>query len=435
VVTLTVERRSVPAPAPERGAGALRNLGLSLIAAALQIFTTVAVVQALMPSVAGVYFKGVVICYGLAALLRGKYELFAAHYFFSDSVGKYPPRDLVRGLGVRVLVRSVIVCAILLVVTADMDVMEPHLRPFLGTYLPFVLAVPFATVALFLASVLRSVNRYLSSTLVATYSINIMVLAAAGTIGGSQDDVLLSLSWAFFIGAMLAAAVGVLITRTAFSETGHQGGGKVQSAAWREIYGGASRNGLTGISLAFLQWGPLCVLALLGSEAQIAHYAAVTRTAQVIDFLIPAAILVPHTFLLHSRFADTMRSDKGKLMVDLVASLTTATLSVLAVALATPWIIERFGASYTGLTELFVLLFATQWLAGVSRPAIRQLAHRWDSVPIRRILSISMIVAVTCSVVSIPMYGSLGAAISVFAGTLFLNGQALQAAFASCRRS
>jgi hypothetical protein len=432
VVTLTVEKGSVPAPEPRTRA--LRNLGLSLIAAALQIFTTVAVVQTLVPSVAGVYFKGVVICYGLAALLRGKYELFAAHYFFSEANGKYPSRDLVRGLGVRVLVRSVMACAILLVVTADLDVMEPRLRPFLGTYLPFVLAVPFATVALFLAAVLRAVNRYLSSTLVATYSINTMVLAAATSIGGSQDDVLLSLSWAFFIGAVLAAAVGVLLTRTVFPKGARSSAVKVESGAWREIYRSAGRNGLTGISLAVLQWGPLCLLALLGTEAQIAHYAAVTRTAQVIDFLIPAAILVPHAFLFHSRFADSMRSDHGKLMVDLGASLTTATLSVLAVALATPWIIERFGPSYTGLTELFVLLFATQWLAGVSRPAIRHLAHHWETAPIRRILVLSMIVAVVCSLASIPLYGSLGAAISVFVGTLFLNGQALQAAFVCCHK-
>jgi O-antigen/teichoic acid export membrane protein len=411
------------------------NFGLSLLAAVLQIFTTVAVVQALPPSIAGVYFKGVVICYGLAALLRGKYELFATHYFFAAPDSKFPSRDLVRGLGFRVFIRSALACALLLVVTADLDVMEPRLRPFLGTYLPFVLAVPFATVALFLASVLRSLNRYLGATLVASYSINIMVLAAANGFSGSLEDMLIVLSWAFFIGTALAALVGVLITRKIFPETSAPGRSKVESRDWREIYQSASRNGLTGITIACLQWGPLCVLALLGTEAQIAHYAAVTRTAQVIDFLIPAAILVPHAFLLHSRWSDTMRTNQGKLMVDLGVSLATTTLSVLAVAAATPWIIDRFGASYTGLTELFILLFATQWMAGVSRPAIRHLAAKWHFPQIRRILFISMIVAVALSLVLIPTYDSLGAAISVFVGTLLLNGQALQAAFAGCRRT
>src|SRR4030081_2842402 len=108
---------------------ALRNFGLRIVAAALHIFATVAVVQVLPPAVAGIYFKGVVIAYGLAALLRGKYELFIAQYFLGRPDPGIPARDLVRGLGIRVLIRTAIACAILLVITADLDVMEPHLRP------------------------------------------------------------------------------------------------------------------------------------------------------------------------------------------------------------------------------------------------------------------------------------------------------------------
>ena len=47
------------------------DLGLRIVAAVLQIFATVAVLQILPPTEAGVYFKGFVIAYGLAALLRG----------------------------------------------------------------------------------------------------------------------------------------------------------------------------------------------------------------------------------------------------------------------------------------------------------------------------------------------------------------------------
>jgi hypothetical protein len=428
VVTLTVEKGSVPAPG--QGTLALRELGLRIVAGFLQISATVAVLQALPPTVAGVYFKGFVIAYGLSALLRGKYDLFVAQHFVGPQDPTRSTRDLVRGLGIRVLIRSAIACAVLLVITADLDVMDVYMRPYLQTYLPFVLAVPFATLTWFLASVLRAVNRTLSSTLVATFSINIMILAVANAVSGSEETVLLWLSWAFFAGTVLAAGFGVLITRNAFPAAA--AGAQLTPIAWPEVYAAAARNGLTGIALACLQWGPLCLLALLGTEIQIAHYAVVTRTAMVIDFLIPAAILVPHGFLLHSRLADAIHSGHGKLLVDLVVSVATTTLCVAAIAIATPWIVDLYGSDYTGLTELFVLLFATQWLNGAGRPAIRHLAANWNFPVIRRILFVSTTVAIVSSLVGIPAYGALGAAISVCLGALLLNGQVIQAAFAGC---
>ena len=91
MVTLTVgrgrcgQRTCAPAPSP------LREGILRVLAAVLQIMATVAIVRALEPDTAGIYFKGFVIAYGLAALLRGKYELFAAHVFIGNS-----PRGAVR---------------------------------------------------------------------------------------------------------------------------------------------------------------------------------------------------------------------------------------------------------------------------------------------------------------------------------------------------
>jgi O-antigen/teichoic acid export membrane protein len=114
-------------------------------------------------------------------------------------------------------------------------------------------------------------------------------------------------------------------------------------------------------------------------------------------------------------------------------SLTTTTCCVAIVAVATPWIVDLYGDSYTGLTELFVLLFAAQWLNGAARPAIRHLAAHWNLALIRRILLVSMTVALLASFIGIPTHGALGAAISVCLGALLMNGQAVQAAFISRR--
>ena len=127
MVTLTVENGE-SAPPMGRGLIAAREFALRIIGAVLQIGATIAVVQVLPPTVAGIYFKGVIIAYGLAALLRGKYELFIAQHFVNPQQSELGARAraVVRALGIRVLIRSAIACAALLVVTcADMKFALP----------------------------------------------------------------------------------------------------------------------------------------------------------------------------------------------------------------------------------------------------------------------------------------------------------------------
>ncbi|HEY1492839.1 MAG TPA: hypothetical protein VGF35_09440, partial [Steroidobacteraceae bacterium] len=317
MVTLTVgqgdalpDLRAAPSP--------LREGFLRILAAVLQIMATVAIVRTLEPETAGIYFKGFVIAYGLAALLRGKYELFFAHYFIGRSPAMQfgiPARLLVRALGIRVLIRSAIACAILLVFTTDLDVIEPHFRPYLETYLPFVLAVPFATLALLLAGALRAVNRTIGSVLVSSYSMNIAIIA--GAYFAPPEDALFVMSWAFCAGSVLMAIAGVLITRRVFKAPAGAAADACAAHPWRDVYASTASNGLTGIALAGLQWGPACVLAILGTDLAIAQYAVVYRTAQLIDFLVPAVILIPHSTQFQSQLCEAMSTLRGKLAVDL----------------------------------------------------------------------------------------------------------------------
>jgi O-antigen/teichoic acid export membrane protein len=415
-----------------RGLVAVREFGLRLISAVLQIAATVVVVQVLPPSVAGIYFKGAIIAYGLAALLRGKYELFIAQHFVNPQQSELNARAraVVRALGIRVLIRSAIACAGLLVITTDLDVMDVYLRPYLQTYLPFVLAVPFATLALFLASALRATNRTLGSVIVSSYAINIMIIAAGTLISFHTEDDLLVLSWAFFLGSVLASLIGVLLTRYVFRVPEDASQLKLSPAEWREIYMSTGENGFTGLALGVLQWGPVCALAVLGSAVQIAEYAVVIRTAQVIDFLIPAVIFVPQSASFQSRLCRAMRTARGKLAVDLSVSLATTTTCVLAVGILTPLLfVGWYGPAYSGLTLLFILLFVTQWINGAARPAIRRLAADWDQHRIRRVLFSSMAVAIVLSVLGVDQFGPVAAAVGVLAGAVLLNGQAIESAF------
>ncbi len=437
MVELTFEEkgRATPPSVPPMGRGiaAVRELGLRIISAALQILATVAVVQALAPAVAGIYFRGAIICYGLAALLRGKYDLFVAQHFVDpqkSDLGEHA-RAVVRGLGIRVLIRSAIACALLLVFTTDLDVMDVYLRPYLQTYLPFVLAVPFATLALFLASTLRAVNHTVGSVIVSSYSINVMIIVAAGlTANVLPDAPLFVVSWGFFIGCVLAAGMGVLLTRHVFGVPRHPSYMALDEAEWREIYTSTGRHGVTGVALGALQWGPACVLAVFGTAVEIAEYAVGIRTAQIIDFLIPAVIFVPHSARIQSRLCQAMHSARGKLTVDLSVSLATSTTCVVAVGVLTPLLfVGWYGPAYSGLTVLFILLFLMQWVAGVARPAVRQLAAHWDARLIRRIMFVSMTGAIAVSLAGVNHFGPLAAAVGGLVGALLFNGQALEAAF------
>jgi hypothetical protein len=237
------------------------------------------------------------------------------------------------------------------------------------------------------------------------------------------------LSWAFFVGSLLAALMGVVLTRYVFKGSNDSSQLKLTAAEWREIYMSTGENGLTGLALAGLQWGPACALAIMGTLVEVAEFGVVVRTAQVIDFLIPAVIFVPHSARFQSRLCRAMRTARGKLGVDLSVSLATTSACVLAVAILTPWFVSWYGVAYSGLTVLFILLFITQWVSGASRPAMRRLAADWDLHRIRRILFTSMAAAILLSVIGIDRYGAVAAAVGVLVGTVLLNVQAIESAF------
>jgi hypothetical protein len=230
---------------------------------------------------------------------------------------------------------------------------------------------------------------------------------------------------------VFAAGIGVLLTRHVFGVSTHSKSGKLDAAQWRDIYMATARNRVAGVAFAVLQWGPACVLAVLGTAVEIAEFAVATRTAQIIDFLIPAVIFVPQSARIQSRLCQAMHSARGKLAVDLSVSLATTSACVIAVGILTPLLfVNWYGAAYGGLTVLFGLVFLTQWVAGVSRPALRQLAADWNLQRIRRIMFVSMAGAIAVSLLTaVDDFGPLAAAGGGLFGALLLNGQALKSAF------
>src|ERR1700682_577735 len=189
---------------------------LRVTGAALQILATLAVVRALHPDAAGVYFRGFVIALGMAALLRAKYEIYMAHHIIGRRAAITGVSDgvLLLQLGRRVLLRSSLMCGALLVITADLDIQAPRFEPALETYLPFVLAIPCISLSTFIGEALRAANRTLLGTIIAAYAIHLSILLAGAIAPGDASPTFYA--WAFFGGSLLAAALAVALGRYAF---------------------------------------------------------------------------------------------------------------------------------------------------------------------------------------------------------------------------
>ena len=281
---MTMSVAAPPAKATTEAHSWVWELLLRLLGAALQIIATWALVRVLTPDDAGVYFRGFVIALGLSTLLRGKYEIYLAQHIIGRCARPtgFPTGVLLMQLARRMLLRSSLLCGVLLVVTADLDIQAPQLQTVLQTYLPFVLALPFVSLASLMGEALRAANRTLG-IVVAAYAVNLSILLAV--LLAPPDASLVLYSWAFFLGSLVAAAIAVALAWHAFGVT------RAEVAAGplsREVLQAVDSRELVGLARGALLWGPLCLLSIWAPPLEMARYAVAARTALVVDFFLPA---------------------------------------------------------------------------------------------------------------------------------------------------
>ena len=414
----------VPAhPAAPPGHSAPVEVGLRLMGAALQILSTWALVGALTPEGAGVYFRGFVISLGAAAFIRGNYELYIAHHLIGGraSVTGIADGVVLFQLSRRVLLRASLICGALLVVTADLDIQAPRLQPVLETYLPFVLAIPGVSLSTLIGEALRAANRTLLGTVIAAYATNISILL---TVAFAPANAPLALyAWAFLGGSLVAAAVAVVLGRRAFPA----------KAEWctrpigRELLQQADQRGLITLARGVLLWGPLCILATIAPAVQMANYAVAARTAMVVDFFLPALNLsggrdVIRQTTLSPDSAYLLRAQLGRSL--LYSSVFVAAL--LSVGHAT---LMLYGHPYDTEWSVYAVLLGVQWINSVGRPAIRHVVREWDAMRIQAWVSSGAVATLGLSCVAVSRYGALGVAVAAAVGAVIVNGRAIAAAF------
>jgi hypothetical protein len=388
---------------------------LRVIGAALQILSTLAVVRALHPDAAGVYFRGFVIALGIAAFLRAKYELYMAHHIIGRRSAITGASDgvLLLQLGRRVLMRAVLVCGALLVVTADIDIQAPRFEPALETYLPFVLAIPCISLSTFIGEALRAANRTLFGTIIAAYAINLSIL---GWVMLAPPHASLTLyAWAFFAGSLLAAAVAVILGRFAFPADWSEGAKPV----CREALAEADERELIGLGRAALLWGPICLLSVTTMAVEMAQFAVAYRTAMVVDFFVPALNLSGRRD--HVIRPPPAQLSRELLLAKLRNALLVSSLFVGALLLLSPLTLKIYGPPYSAQIAAYALLLGMQWANGVGRPAVRYAVVQWDTPRIRAAVGFGALAALLVCASAIGSFGALAAAAATLVGALVLN--------------
>lgn len=410
----TTDRASSVAP----DHSVVMELLLRATGAALQILATWAVIRSLAPESAGIYFRGFVIASGVAALLRAKYELYMAHHLIGKSTAATDVSDgiLLRQLGRRVLLRSCLACAALLVVMADIDIQAPRLQPALETYLPFVLAIPPISLSRFIGEALRAANRTLTGTIVAAYALNLSILAVALVPAGASLTLYV---WSFFGGSLVSAMVAVVLALQVFPADWKQGARPIAP----EILRSADERELIGLGRAVLLWGPLTVLTVFSSATQMAEYAVAVRTAMVVDFFLPALNLSGGRDLLRGTRA--VQPSYALLVARLRGALLVSTIFV-AIPLAASWAtLQLYGYPYNTQLVVYVLLLCEQWINSVGRPAVRYAVFTWDAPRIRAAVGSGALASLFVCCSAINMYGALAVAAGTLTGAVVLNGWAI----------
>ena len=393
------------------------ELVLRLLGAALQIVATWAVVHALTPDEAGVYFRGFVIALGLGTLLRGKYELYMAHHIIGlRATSTVPTGALLMQLARRLLLRSSLLCAVLLVVTADLDIQAPQLQTVLQTYLPFVLALPCVSLSSFLGEALRAANRTLG-IVVAAYAVNLSMLLAVAL--APPDASLALYSWAFLLGSVISAAVAVALAWYVFPAPQAE---RAQPVC-REVLEAVDGREWIGLARGALLWGPLCILSVWAPPLHMAQYAVAARMALIVDFFLPALNLTGCRETL--RATKPVQAPRGLLIRQLAAALVySSALVVPLLVLASPTL-ALFGAPYDSQLTVYALLLGVQWVNGVGRPAVRHAVVRWDTRRIGITIGSGAVAVVVICALGVTRYGALAAAAASLIGACIVNARAI----------
>ncbi|HEY9546235.1 MAG TPA: hypothetical protein VIR56_09505 [Solimonas sp.] len=398
---------------------------LRLLGVALQIASTLALARTLAIGDTGLFFQGLVVTIAGATFMRAKFDLYISRHIIGRLQRQtgLSTADVLQVLSRRFMTRCCIICAVLLVIAADLDVTSQYLKPYLQTFVPFVIALPLVGYATMVSSALRAANRWLQSLVCTAYPLNGAILLAAIL---APQPTLVGFSWAFLAGSAIGAAFAYGFVRQQFGKPTQTADECARQKVWKEINRSIHDDAGVGIANTTLTWGPLCLLVVLAPTSEMALYAISTRTAQLIIYLMPAIARL--TAPRNHRELERLGGQHGRaaLRLSLIGLAIPSAIVAVALFASARWSLAQFGAPYEAAFAVYLVLIVAEGFGATIRPMFRHRAANWDADIARKIVYAASATAIVICLAGVAIEPALAAAVAFLAGHIVAAAMALR---------
>ena len=275
------------------------------------------------------------------------------------------------------------------------------------------------TIEFFLIFFLYSLMMAMQDSLSAVYTARQRMVVNALYQGGAALVIAVLVVAAIVLGAGLNGvgfgylAGGLLVTLVWAAQTSRTEKPRVRLAATREILRGSYLYGFTGLLVHIFRRGDILLLSVLTSMPQVGIYAAGSKLLDL-AYKVPmvGALVVSPTMFQQSQTNDVLYRRSA----DLFVRVNTAAGLLLALTCyhGAQWLIRLiFGTGY-GQAAIVLQVLSTSFVLKFLSYALQTvLTTRGQHAFRTSVLAISTAVAAVAYCVLIPLYGAVGAAISV----------------------
>ena len=399
--------------------GASVALLLRVVGALLSFGLNVAIARVLGPEQAGIYFLALTIVVMASVLSRMGLDNAMLRMVAAGADQKnWGVVQTVYRHGMRAASIASVLILIALALAADLLSVQVFDKPLLATPLR-VMALAILPVSLVYlnSESLRGLKRIRDSQLLLNVAIPGLTLPLLLIMGPVWQG--FGAALAYTVATSVVALAGLMLWRKVCPPITEAVGAKEEKETKRTLFGAAPS--LFGISLLSLIMTSAATLALgvWASSEDVAVFSIADRLAMLTGFTLLAvnAISAPKFAALHHRGDRDALNALARSSTQLMA--VTATPVLLLLLLFPEWILGFFGPSFTTGSTLLRVLMIGQLVSVLTGSVGYLLMMTGHEAGLRNLLFVSTGLCIVSLIIFVPLWGAMGAALSVTLTTTF----------------